>query len=250
MWPGALKRALLVVACGAVAATLAGCESTESESARIDREAAVAREHEPGALKLGATSRDVRAARVTLLSGAGRGAVAIELRSSSAHAQAEVPVLVDVKGTSGRLLYSNQPGGTDPKLQRAPLVQPRSSTWWVNDQVLLNQPSTGVTVRVGTGRTLAHVPRQLAARMSSVERQGAASAVLGQVTNESSSPQRDVAVYAVALQGEKVVAAGRGQIAELPGRRGASASFRVPLVGDPAKAKVELTAVAPPRGGS
>jgi hypothetical protein len=250
MWPGVLKRALLVVACGVVAATLAACESTESESAKIDREAAVAREHEPGALKLGATNREVRASRVTLLSAAGRGAIAVQLRSGSARAQAEVPVLVEVKGRSGRLLYSNQPGGTDPKLQRAPLLQARSSTWWVNDQVLLNQPSTGVKVRVGTGKALARAPQRLVASMSRVERQGAASAVLGRVTNQTSRPQRDVALYAVALRGEKVVAAGRAQVAELPGRRGASAAFRVPLVGNPAEAKIELTAVAPPQGGS
>src|SRR5262245_21395206 len=115
MWPGVLKRALLAFVSGALTVTFAACESTESESAKIEREAALAREHEPGALKLGARNPTVRASEVTLLRGAGRGAVVVRLTSSSAHSQTNVPVLVEVRGKGGSLLYSNQPGGTDPK---------------------------------------------------------------------------------------------------------------------------------------
>jgi hypothetical protein len=45
------------------------------------------------------------------------------------------------------------------------------------------------------------------------------------------------------LRGGKVVAAGRALVAKLAGRRGASARFRISLVGDASKAKIELTAV-------
>jgi hypothetical protein len=55
--------------------------------------------------------------------------------------------------------------------------------------------------------------------------------------------QREVPVFAVALRGGKVVAAGRVLVAKLAGRRGASARFQIPLVGDASKAKIELTAV-------
>ena len=71
MRPGVLKRALVVVACGALTVTLAACESTESESAKIEREASKSRESEPGALKLGAANRRVHVSDATLLSSAG-----------------------------------------------------------------------------------------------------------------------------------------------------------------------------------
>jgi len=245
MRPGVLKRALVVVGCGALTVTFAACESTESESAKIDREAAVAREHEPGALKLGAPNRSVHVSYATLLSSGGRGAVAVRLSSSSARPQANVPVLIEVKGKAGRVLYSNQPGGTDPKLQRISLLRPHASAWWVNDQVLVNQPSTGVTVRVGTGakQSPASTSGSLAVRTTHVVGRPGASTVSGELVNEASRAQREVPVFAVALRGGKVVAAGRALVAKLAGRHGASAHFQITLVGDASRAKIELTAV-------
>lgn len=222
--------------------TFAACESTESESAKIDREARIAREHEPGALKLGAANRSVRATDVTLLHGPGRGAVAVKLTSSSPRAQADVPVLVEVQGRAGRLLYSNQPGGTDPKLQHVSLIAAHGSVWWVNDQVLLNQPSKAVKVRVGTG-SHAHGGGDVSARNPRLSGASGEAVATGELVNDGSHAQRGVPVYAVALRGGKVVAAGRALVAELAGRKGASARFRIPLVGDASNAKIELSAV-------
>lgn len=226
--------------------TFAACESTESESAKIERDAALAREHEPGALKLGATNRGVHVAQVALLHGAGRGAVAVKLTSSSSRAQGEVPVLVEVQGKGGKLLYSNQPGGTDPKLQHLASLPSRRSVWWVNDQVLINQPSKAVKVRAGTGTTPDPAPEHLGTRSTRLTTEAGASAVSGELVNEGSRPQHAVPVYAVALRGREVVAAGRALVARLAGRKGAVAHFRIPLVGDASKAKIELSAVAAP----
>lgn len=222
--------------------TFAACENTESESAKIDREARIAREHEPGALKLGAANRSVRATEVTLLRGPGRGAVAVRLISSSARAQADVPVLVEVQGRAGKLLYSNQPGGTDPKLQHVSLIAAHGSIWWVNDQVLLNQPSKAVKVRVGTG-SRAHGSESVSARSPRLSGSSGEADVTGDLVNEGSRAQRAVPVYAVALRAGKVVAAGRVLVAKLAGGKGASARFRIPLVGDASNAKIELSAL-------
>ncbi|HEY2718348.1 MAG TPA: hypothetical protein VGI52_01860 [Solirubrobacteraceae bacterium] len=243
MRPGVLKRALVVVGCGALTVTFAACESTESESAKIDREAVLAREHEPGALKVGVASRTVRATDVTLLGGGGRGAVALRLTSSSMHAQANVPVLVEVKGRAGKLLYSNQPGGTDTKLQHIALLRPRTSAWWVDDQVLINQPSAAVTVRVGSGRS-AKSEDASAVSVSHLVGASAGGTVSGELVNHARRGQRNVSLYAVALRRGKVVAAGRALVATLAAGKGASAHFEIPLVGDAAGAKIELTAVA------
>ncbi|HTZ88227.1 MAG TPA: hypothetical protein VMB05_16295 [Solirubrobacteraceae bacterium] len=242
MWPGVLKRALAVIVSGAVTVTFAACVSTEDESAKIERDAQVAREHEPGALKLGATNPTVRVTDVTLLRGAGRGAVAMKLTSSSTHAQRKVPVLVEVEGGGGKLLYSNQPGGTDPKLQHVSLLGPHEGVWWVNDQVLVNQPSKGVKVRVGTGSG-GRTPDAVSARKPRLGGEPGANVVDGELVNEGSRAQHAVPVYAVALRGGKVVAAGSALVASLAGHKGASAGFHIQLVGDASNAKIELSAV-------
>lgn len=232
-----------MVVSGALIVTFAACESTESESAKIEREAALAREHEPGALKLGAANRSVHVGDVTLLRAAGRGALAVKLTSSSPRAQVQVPVLVEVEGRGGKLLYSNQPGGTDPKLQHVSSLPAHASVWWVNDQVLVNQPSKVVKVRVGTGSKPGSGSGSLSARAPRLGGEPGASTVSGELVNGSSRARHAVPVYAVALRAGKVVAAGRALVARLAGGRGAVARFRIPLVGDARNAKIELSAV-------
>ncbi|HEY1451363.1 MAG TPA: hypothetical protein VGF47_10445 [Solirubrobacteraceae bacterium] len=242
MRPGVLKRALVVVGCGALTVTFAACESTESESAKIEREAVLAREHEPGALKIGTPSRTVHASNVTLLGGGGRGAVALRLTSSSTRPQANVPVLVEVKGKAGKLLYSNQPGGTDTKLQHIALLRPHASAWWVDDQVLINQPSSSVTVRVGSGKNAKVGDASVS--ISHVVAASAGATVSGELVNHAHRAQRNVSVYAVALRRGKVVAAGRALVATLAAAgKGPAAHFEIPLVGNAAGAKIGLTAV-------
>ncbi|HEY2216583.1 MAG TPA: hypothetical protein VGH21_03745 [Solirubrobacteraceae bacterium] len=243
MRPGVLKRALVVVGCGALTMTFAACESTESESAKIERQAVLAREHEPGALKIGTPSRAVHASNVTLLGGGGRGAVALRLTSSAPRAQANVPVLVEVKGKAGKLLYSNQPGGTDTKLQHIALLAPHASAWWVDDQVLINQPSSSVTVRVGSGKNAKASDASVS--VGHVVAAPAGATVSGELVNHAHRAQRNVSVYAVALRRGKVVAAGRALVATLAAAgKGSSARFEIPFVGNAAGAKIELTAVS------
>ena len=80
--PELLKRALVVVGCGVIAMTLAACESTQQESAKIAREGQKLAAG-PGALKLGAVNHNVHVSDVTLLSSNGRTAVAAKLTSRS-----------------------------------------------------------------------------------------------------------------------------------------------------------------------
>jgi hypothetical protein len=246
MRPGILRRALVVVGCGALAVTVSACESTEQESAKIGREGGAAAAG-PGALKLGAANAGVRVSDVTLLSSEGRKAVAVRLTTSSPSPQLNVPLLVNVTGAGGKVIYTNGTGGVEVALQRIALLRPHASVWWVDDQVLGSQPSTGVTVRVGTG-TSPHANATtplLAAKTTNVGEQSGLSTLSGVLVNRSRKVQSKVPVFAVALRGGKVVAAGRAVVGELPGRPGASATFQIFLVGNPAGAKIELSAVPP-----
>ncbi len=245
MRPGVLKRALVVVACGALTVTLAACESTESESAKIEREAVKSRESEPGALKLGAVNKSVRVSDATLLSAAGRKAVAVKLTSSSARDQLELPVLVEVTAAGGRLAYTNE-SGVEPSLQHLALLRSHAGAWWVDDQVLANQTTRAVKVRVGAGTPPSRDAQQplLAAKVTRVDGGSASSSLDGVLVNHSRVALKKVPVSIVALRGGKVVAAGRALVSSLAGHPGASAPFHVALVGSAAGAKIELTAVA------
>jgi hypothetical protein len=130
--------------------TLAACESTQQESAKIGREGdqLVAGQ---GSLKLGAVNHGVRVSDVTLLSSAGRTAVAAKLTGTATRPQLDLPVLVQITGAHGKVSYSNETGGLEASLQRMALLRPGQGAWWVDDQVLTSQSATGVKLRVGTG---------------------------------------------------------------------------------------------------
>jgi hypothetical protein len=245
MRPGVLRRALVVVGCGALAVTASACESTEQESAKIAREGGPAAAG-PSALKLGAANRGVHVSDATLLSSGGRTAVAVKLTATSKRPQLNVPLLVNVTGKGGKVVYTNGTGGVEAALQRIALLRPRASEWWVDDQVLTSQPGSAVKVRVGTGtspRGSAPAP-VLTAKTKHVGEQSGLSELSGELVNGSSKAQSKVPVFAVALRAGKVVAAGRAVVGSLPGHRGATAPFQIFLVGNPAGAKFELTAVA------
>lgn len=250
MRPGALKRALFVAGCGVLTVTVSACESTEDESARIGREAGPLAAG-PAALKLGAVNHGVRVSDVTLVKGSGRTAVAARFTASSSRPQLNVPVLVNVTGAAGKVLYTNETGGIEASLQRVSLLRPHQSAWWVDDQVLVSQSTTGVKVRVGTGKSPrpgAKLP-QLSTRGARLGDQGGLSVLSGKLINGSSKAESKVPVFAVGLRGGKVVAAGRAIVTELPGHAGASVPFQIFLVGNPAGAKFELTAVPAAVGG-
>ena len=239
--PGLLKRALVVVGCGALAVTASACESTESESARIGREGGAAKVADT--LKLGAVNRDVHVSGVTLLSGGGRKAVAVELTSTASRAQREVPLQVNVATAAGKLVYSNS-SGAEALLQRVTLLPAKASFWWVDDEVLTSGAASAATVKVGTGRSVHASPRAsaLSATAAPAAQQTGSGVVSGLLTNHTGKAQSGVAVFAVALRGDKVVAAGRAVVAAAPAA-GAPVSFEIPMVGDAAGAKLELAAL-------
>lgn len=226
--------------------TVSACESTEQESARIGREGRQAAS--AGELKLGAPNRRVRVSDATVVSVGGRMAVAVMLTSTSTRDQADVPMAIGIIGAGGKVLYSNTTSGVEASLQHVGLLRPRQATWWVDDQVLTSQHAIAVKVRVGTGSSRRPAKAaSLATTSVHSHRQGGVTVIGGSLVNHSRVAQGEVAIYAVALKGKHVVAAGRGTVASLPPRPGSSAPFQVFLVGSAAGSNVELTAV--PAGG-
>lgn len=151
-------------------------------------------------------------------------------------------MLVEVTAAGGKIAYTNETG-VEPNLQHLSQLRSHASVWWVDDQVLANVPTRAVRVRVGTGKPASRAPQpRLTATLA--DGGGATSSSLnGVLVNHSHVAQKKVSVFAVALRGGKAVAAGRALVASLAGHPGASVPFQLTLVGNPAGAKIELTAV-------
>lgn len=218
--------------------TATACESTEQESAKIaSREQAAA----ASALKLGAIDRQVHVSDATLVSGGGRMAVAVRLTSSSTRTLVEVPLLAEVTGAGGKVLYTNATPGLEASLQHVALLRPHQSTWWVDDQVLITKHETGVVLRVGTG-SHAHSRSSvvdLAATGVHATQQGGSSLVSGKLIRHGGRGHGKVLVSVVALKGGRVVAAGRTVLGSPSG-----GSFTVFLIGSAAGAKLTTSVSA------
>ncbi len=241
-----VRRALAVAGCGVLTVTLSACESTEQESAKIGREGQ--QSSSQGGLQLGAVNHSVRVSDVTLLSSSGRTAVAVGLTASSSHPQVNVPLLVNVAGAGGKLLYSNATGGLEASLQHIALLAPGRQAWWVDDQLPAAVHATGVSVHVGSGTS----PRtrslpDIAVSGVHLGQQAGTPTLSGELVNHSSSSQSTLPVYAVALRGGRIVAAGRALVEALPAHSSTPVPFQIFLVGNPGGATLQVT-VAPAVG--
>ena len=242
MRPGLLRRGARRGRLRSADRDVAACESTESESAKIAREAGAAEITKT--LKLGAANRDVRVSHVALISGGGRKAVAVKLTSSAARAQQEVPLLVQATGAGGKVVYSNATGA-EALLSHVTLLPAHASVWWVDDELLTSGTASAAKVRVGTGRRSAPGARSaaLSAKTTHVAAEAGTTTVSGVVANHTGKAQSSVPVFAVATRDGNVVAAGRAVVASVPAHASAAPSFNVPLVGDATGAKIVLTAL-------
>lgn len=220
---------------------LTACESNYARSARISREgrrliAAT------GRFRLGPESRDVHVGRAVIVRGGGTLAAVVELRNRGARAQSGVPLLIDVRDGHGTSVYRNDLQGLQPALQHAGLVPARGRAWWVDDQLLGVTAAARVHARVGRGRALARSPR-VALRGVGYRTDSNGTYLTGRIVNRTGRLLRNLPVYAVALRGRRIVAAGRALVPKAP-PSGKPGRFRLIFVGNPKGAHVEIS-VAP-----
>jgi hypothetical protein len=220
--------------------TASACESTEQESAKIARQEQAAG---ASALKLGAVNPRVRVSEVTLVKGGGRMAVAARLTSSSTRVQTNVPVLVSVSGTAGKILYTNATPGLEASLQHVSSLRAHQAVWFVDDQVLTNQQTSKVTVQAGTGASTPSSPAMsFTSTALHTAQQAGVSVLSGKLVAHGASPRVGATLFAVALKNGRVRAAGRATVTSVSRSRAAT-PFQIFLVGDAAGATVELSAV-------
>ncbi len=233
--------AFLALALGCLA--LAGCETTQEQSAKLEkaakRRAVVAN---ASGLHVAVASRTIRALAATALHSSEGTAVAVELANSSA-AEQEVPLLISLKEPGGGT-YTNGAPGLARSLTSVSYVPAHGTAVWVDDQIQLTGAPGAASAKVGEGKPVRGAPPAIAVGAHKLESEpSGGEAVTGTVTNRSAIDQRELVVYALAKRGGKTVAAGRSVLSSLAA--GASGRFQIFLLGASARG-AQLTLSAPP----
>jgi hypothetical protein len=235
MRPLAAGAAALVAVAG-----LTACQSTQDKSAELAKKAK--RAAVGAKLVIRRVNSNVRVGHTTVLKDANGAAVVVELHNRSRTEQVSVPIAIDVKSAKGKTLFRNDAPGLEPTLVSAPIIEPRKTFVWVNDQVVTAAKPSAVAAKVGVARAKAP------ARLPRIEitpgglQKDPVSGVFakGRVKNLSKIVQRKLVIFGVARRGHRVVAAGRAQIKKLnPGRH---ASYSIFFIGNPTGARIEVSA--------
>lgn len=232
-----MRRWAVVLGLAGVAALAAGCQSTQSRSAELaEQGGAVSKEQ---GLKIARASRDVDVERAVVINDRNGTAAVVELRNTSKRTLVDVPIAIDVLD-KGKTVFSNDAPGLEPSLVGAAVLKPGESLAWVNDQVF----APGSKAQAKVGATSERPPAKLPEIEVGPPKMGgdptSGIAAEGKVVNRSEILQRKLVIYAVARKGDRVVAAGRGQVERL--RPGAGAGYQIFFIGNPEGARIELAA--------
>jgi hypothetical protein len=233
-----VRWALLALA----ALALAGCETTQEKSARLERAA-----HRKGVaqnaqgLKIVSASKSVKVSAASALH-TSEGTAAVVTLTNSGGAEREVPLLVSLAQSGGVAVTNSEPG-LARSLTSVAYVPAHGSGVWVDDQLTLSGAPGAVTAKVGDGKPVSGAPPKIVLGPHRLEREAGGEIVAGTVTNRSQVAQHELPVYAVASRGGRTIAAGRAVVNSLPA--GASESFQIFLLGGSAQG-AKLTLSAPP----
>jgi len=229
-----VRRAALACAGALAAVALAGCETSAEKSARLEREAKLlaARTPKQQQLSIGRTSRVVQAVSSAVLGSSEGHAAVVTLRNSSAHAIRDVPLQITLRDARGSSIYSNTGPGLARSLVSVGSLPAHGELTWVDDQVQPAGTPASLTARVGEAPVVAgKLPALAVTGAQLFEDQVNGVGAQGEIVNRSAITQSELVVYAVATRAGRVVAAGRGILAQAPAH--ASTRFQVFFIGDP-----------------
>ncbi len=235
-----LRAAPALIALAGVALVATGCESTQDKSARIGEELGPVKQEE--GLKISRRSRDVEVTSTQVLTDVNGSAVVVGLHNGSDRDLVNVPIAIDVLDAKCRSVYRNDIPGIEPALAAVPFIAAGGDVEWVHDQVLATARPASVKVTVGEGgvpfKGEAPAISLTAPKIDGDPYSGLLAG--GNVVNESGEDQGRLLLYAVAHEGDRVVAAGRGAIERLKAEPKPLA-YNIYFIGDPGGAEVTVT---------
>lgn len=235
-----LRAYPLAAAAVGIALVASGCQSTQSKSAAIGAELGPVKEEK--GLKIGKPSKDIKVVSSTLLTDAAGSAVVVVIRNESDRDLADVPIAIDVLDAKGKSVYANDLPGLEPALTSVPYIEAGKEATWVHDQVLTTGKPKTVKVVVGEGGTPYDGPvPEFAVSKPKLEGDPYSGVVAGgNAENESGAQIDRLLLYAVARQGNEVIAAGRGAIEKIKPEP-KPLPYNVYFIGDPAGGEVEMS---------
>jgi hypothetical protein len=228
------------VAAGALLAlSVAGCETTEQKSAAIAKHLAHERANAT-TTKIAHASKTIRILSAQLVRGAGTAA-ALELQNTSGQARADVPIVITVTDASGKVLFTNATAGSDTPSGEIAFIGAHATAWWVDANVLVASGTPkSVSARIGDGVAAPRGVPGLSTADLSTGSNFVGPFISGRVLDDAQAAS-DVTLYAVALTGTRVLAAGQSLIPTL--RSHGASSFQVSVIGAPKGGRLEATAV-------
>ncbi len=232
--------AVLLLLCGCAAALVAGCESTQDKSAKLERQGGEA--FKERGLSVKRASKAVKVLSKAVLSDENGAAAVAQLKNVSKRTLVRVPVAIDVLGNKRKSLFKNDDPGLEPSLVGVSVLRPGEEIFWVHDQVFTTAKPRRVAVK--PGRDAGDAPRELPeievtpAKLVVDSTSGVAAE--GKVSNRSDLLQKKLVIFGVARKAGRVVAAGRSQVERL--RPGKSATYQIFFIGNPRGAQIELAA--------
>ncbi|MFN8113513.1 MAG: hypothetical protein U0R51_09975 [Solirubrobacterales bacterium] len=244
-----MTRARIGVAAGlgmslAGAALLAaGCQSTQATSAQREAEGQKLIKSEKG-LVVKQKNKDIEVVDTTLLSDKNGTAVVVEVKNTSDQGYAHVPIAIDVSDAKGKTVFKNNVPGLAPALTEIPAIGPGETFDWVHDQILATGEPDEVEATIGAGgEELPASPPEIELTNPTLKQdQFSGVEATGEAENKSQVEQRDVTVFAVARDGNRIVAAGRGGLRRLEADPDHGTPYHVFFIGDPEGADIEVTA--------
>jgi hypothetical protein len=236
------SRAVLAAGLAALFVTgLTACESTQSKSAALEEQGSKLLLDDTG-LQVEKESTDVKVLSTALLTDANGSAVVVTLRNDSGRDLTNVPISIDVLDAKGRSIYKNDIPGIEQGLAAVPYVPAGETVDWVHDQVLATGKPKTVKVKVGASTaTFSGELPEIEVSEPAIEGDPVSGIeATGDVVNRTGEEQGRLLLYAIARQGDKVVAAGRGAIDHLKATT-KPAHYDIFFIGDPQGADVTVT---------
>jgi hypothetical protein len=222
-----------------LAATIAGCQTTQEKSARLEKEAKHLTLARTG-LTVTRASAVIRVREAVVLHGSEAAAVAVVLDNTSSRALARVPIAITVSDATGKTVFSNNAPGLEEGLVSVASLPAHGEAFWVDDQLPAAAKPARVTARVGEGKPAASVPQIAITSVHPAEAAATGPGVAATASNRGRVAQQGLAVFALARRAGQIVAAGRAVIPELAA--GTSAPFQLFFVGNTQGAQVRLLA--------
>jgi hypothetical protein len=224
------------------AGALGGCvETTQQKNARVqlqDERLLASR----GTVKVSALNPQVTVVNAMLLRTRTGSAVAVTVRNDGPRPLSDLPINVGLRSPSGRLLYLNRQPELPYFQTHLAAIDARSLATWVF-ATRRSTPAWPAFARVGastiaTARGVKQLPA-IASVVASTRPLGAGRVLVSaQVTNRSGISQSALEVYAYALAGERLIAAGAGSVENLAAN--AKQPVQIRMIGSPPAGAVRL----------